>query len=63
MGNCISKISKDILLGLEEFMKNATSYEKVKVKPDLDRFNEGTCTRIHSIIKYSATLDPLQTET
>ena len=60
MGNCIPKISKDILLGLEEFMKNATSSEKGKVRPNLDSFTGGTYTRIHSIKKYSKTLDTLQ---
>ena len=41
MGNCISKTSKDRLLGLEEFMKNATSVEKGKVRPGLDRLTRG----------------------
>ena len=36
MRNCISKISKDRLLGLEEFMKNTTSSEKGKVRPGID---------------------------
>ena len=49
MGSCISKISKDRLLALEEFMKNKTSFEKGKVRPDLDRLTGGTYTRIHSI--------------
>ena len=61
MRNCISRISKDRLLDLEEFMKNATSSEKGKVRPDLDRLTGGTYTRIHSMTKYSRTLDPLQT--
>ena len=61
MGNCISKISKDRLFSLEEFMKNATSFEKGKVSPDFDRLTGGTYTRIHSMKKYSETLDPLQT--
>ena len=60
MENCISKISKDRLLGLEEFMKNKTSFEKGKVTPGLDRPTRGTYTRIHSMIKYSRMLDPLQ---
>ena len=41
MGNYISKISKDCLLGLEEFMKNATSFEKGKLRPGLDRLTGG----------------------
>ena len=49
MGSCISKISKDRLLALEEFMKNKTSFEKGKVRPGLDRLTRGTYTRIHSI--------------
>ena len=49
MGNCISKISKDHLLALEDFMKNKTSFEKERVRPALDRFSRGTYTRIHSI--------------
>ena len=42
MGNCISKISKDRLLDLEEFMKDKTSFQKVKVRPGLDRLTWGT---------------------
>ena len=61
MGNCISKISKDHFLGLEEFIKNKTSLEKGKVKPRLDRRTRGTYTRIDPMIKYSGTLDLLQT--
>ena len=61
MGNCISKISKDCLLGLEEFIKNKASFEKEKARPGLDRLTAGTYTRIHSIKKYSKTLAPLQT--
>ena len=61
MGNCISKTSNDRLLGLEEFMKNKTSFEKGKVWPGLDRLTSGTYTRIHSMKKYSKTLAPLQT--
>ena len=49
MGNSISKISKDRLLGLEEFMKNKTSLEKGKAGPSLDRITGGTYTRIHFI--------------
>ena len=49
MGNCISKISKDRLLALEEFMKNKTSFEKGKTRPGLDILTGGTNTRIHSI--------------
>ena len=41
MGSCLSTISKDRLLGLEEFMKNATSLEKGKVRPSLDRLKRG----------------------
>ena len=61
MGNCISEISKDHLLGLEEFMKDKTSFEKGMVKPGLDRLTGGIYTRIHSMKQYSKTLDPLQT--
>ena len=49
MGNCISRIIKDRLLDLEEFMKNATSSEKVRVRPGLDSLTGRTYTRIHSI--------------
>ena len=61
MGNCTSKISKDRLLGLEEFMKNAASFEKGKVRPGLDGLTGGTYLRSHSMRKYSKTLAPLQT--
>ena len=61
MENFISKISKDRLLSLEEFMKNGTSTEKGKVRSGLDRLTGGTYMRIHSIKKYSKTLDSLQT--
>ena len=61
MGSCISVISNDLLLGLEEFMKNATSSEKGKVRPGLDRLTGGPYMRIHSMKKYSKTLDLLQT--
>ena len=53
MGNFISKISKDRLLGLEEFMKNATSFEKRKLRRGLDRLTGGTYTGIHSIKRVS----------
>ena len=49
MGNCISKISKDRILGLEEFMKNKTSFKKGKARPGLDRLTRRIYTRIHSI--------------
>ena len=42
MGNCISKISKDRLLTLAEFMKNKTSFEKGKARPGLDILTGGT---------------------
>ena len=63
MGNCISKISKDRLLALEEFMKNKTSFEKGKVRPGLDILTRGTYTRIHSIkgLSKKETFTPLQT--
>ena len=63
MGNYISKISKDCLLGLEEFMKNKASFEKGKAGPGLDRLTGGTYTRIHSIKELSKkeTFAPLQT--
>ena len=49
MGNCISKISKDRLIALEEFIKNQTSFEKGNARPGLDRLAGGTYTMIHSI--------------
>ena len=63
MGNCISKISKDHLLGLEEFVKNKTSFEKGKVRPGLNRLTRGTYTRIYFVKGFSKkeTLAPLQT--
>ena len=62
MGNCISKINKDRLLDLEEFMKNKTSFEKGKARPGIDRLTGGTYMRIHSIKGLSRkTLTPLQT--
>ena len=63
MENCISKISKDCLLGLEEFMKNKASFEKGKAGPGLDRLTGGTYTRIHSIkgLSKKETFAPLQT--
>ena len=45
MGNCISKISKDRLFALEEFMKSKASFEKRGVRPGLDRLTGGTNTR------------------
>ena len=59
MGNCISKINKDLLLNLEEFMKNKTSFEKRKIRRDLDIIIGGGYRRIHSMSKYSKTLDPV----
>ena len=53
MGNCISKINKDHLLGLEEFMKNKISFEKRKTRPGLDSLTRGTYKKIHSMKKYS----------
>ena len=63
MGNCISKTSNGRLLGLEEFMKNKTSFEKGKVRPGLNRLTGGTYTRIHFVKGFSKkeTLAPLQT--
>ena len=49
MGNCISKISKDHFLTLEEFIKNKTSFEKGKARPGLNMLTGGTYMRIHSI--------------
>ena len=62
-GNCIPKFSKDLLLGLENFMKNATPFEKEKLKRGLDRLTGGTYTRIHSIkgVLKKETLALLQT--
>ena len=45
MGNCISKISKDRLLALDEFMKNKTSLKKGKARPGLDMLTGVTYTR------------------
>ena len=62
MGNCISKINKDRLFGLEEFMKNKMSFEKGKISPGLDRLVAGTYMRIHPIKGVSKkTLPPSQT--
>ena len=62
MGSRISKISKDRLFALEEFMKNKTSFQKAKARPGLDILTGGTYTRIHSIKGLSKkTLVPLQT--
>ena len=61
MENCISKISNDRLLDLEEFMKNETSFERGKVRPVLDKLTGRTYTRIRSMKKYAKTLAPLQT--
>ena len=61
MGNSISKINKDRFLGLEEFMKNNTIFEKGKIRPGLDRHVGGTYTRIYPIKKYSKRLAQLQT--
>ena len=61
MGNCISKINEDRFLGLEEFMKNNTIFEKGKIRPGLDRLVGGTYMRIYPIKKYSKKLAPFQT--
>ena len=63
MGNCISNISKDRLLALEEFIKNKTSFEKGKARRGLEILAGGTYTRIHSIKKIpeKITFAPLQT--
>ena len=59
MGNCISRISKDRLLALEEFMKNKTSLEKGKARPGLDIHTGGTYTRIHSIKGFKKDVGPV----
>ena len=46
MGNCISKISKDRLIALEELIKNKTSFEKGKARPGLEILAGGTYTRM-----------------
>ena len=63
MRNCISKISKDCLLGFEEFMKNKTSFEKGRIRPSLDRVTRGTYMRVHSIkgLSKKETLAQLET--
>ena len=53
MGNCISRISQDLLLALEEFMKNKTAFEKGKARSGLDILTGGTYTRIHSMKGFS----------
>ena len=62
MGSCISKISKDLLLGLETFMKNKTFFKKGKARPGLDKLTGGTYSRIHSIkgLSKKETFAPLQ---
>ena len=63
MGNYISRISKDRLFALEEFMKNKTSFEKGRIRPSLDRLTGGTYTKIHSIkgLSKKEAFAPLQT--
>ena len=63
MGNYISRISKDRLFALEEFMKNKTSFEKGRIRPGLDRLTGGTYTKIHSIkgLSKKEAFAPLQT--
>ena len=63
MGNCISKISKDRLLAVEEFMKNKSSFEKGKARPDPNILTGGKYTTIHSIKGISKKkLDPLKAD-
>ena len=63
MGQSISKISKDHVLDLEEFMKNKASFEKGRVRPGLDRLTGGTYKSIHSIkgLSEKEAFAPLQT--
>ena len=61
MGKCLLKINKDLFLNLEEYFKNKTSLEKGKIRRGLDIVTRGGYTRIHSMTKYSKTLDPIQT--
>ena len=63
MGNYISRISKDRLFALEEFMKNKTSFEKGRIRPGLHRLTGGTYTKIHSIkgLSKKEAFAPLQT--
>ena len=63
MGNYISRISKDRLFALEEFMKNKTCFEKGRIRPGLDRLTGGTYTTIHSIkgLSKKEAFAPLQT--
>ena len=63
MGNCISKISKERLFVLEEFMKNKTSFEKEMARPGLDMLTRVTYMSIHSIKGFSRKemFAPLQT--
>ena len=55
MENCISKISKNLILNLEEYFKNKTSFEKGKIRRGLDIIIGGGYTRIDSMSKYSKT--------
>ena len=52
MGNCISKINKDIFLSLKKYFKNK--------RRGLDIILGGGYTRIYSMGKYSKTLDQIQ---
>ena len=61
MGNCISRINKELPLNIEEFMKNKTSLEKKEISRGLDIITGGGYARTHSMSKYLKTLDPLQT--
>ena len=60
MGNCISKISKDLPLSIEEFVKNNILFSNGSVGMGLGMLTGGTCMRFNSIKK---SLDPIQTWT
>ena len=57
MGNCISKISKDLFLNIEEYFKNKTFLEKGKIRRGLDIITGGDT---QESILYSEPLAPLQ---
>ena len=62
MSNCISKINKDGFFAVEEFMKNDIFFSNRRVRFNLEMGTRGgTYMGLHSIMKYSKTLAPLQT--
>ena len=51
MGNCISKINKDNLFAVEEFMKNYVFFSNGATRFGLHMLTGGTYTRLHSLKK------------